>query len=177
METMRSVAVAILPGIWAVSLDLRDAYLHVPVHPDYQHYLRFFFEGRVYLFKAMPFGLASAPLIFQSIVKEFVAPVHTMGLKLHFYLDDRLLRTTSKDTLKSQMTLLIKNVTLARWIMNEKSELIPFQDFMFIGIRFCTRVGLMSPPPDRFVNILSRVRQLSALMFCQAREFLSLLAC
>jgi hypothetical protein len=87
METTRSVAVAILPGDWAVSLDLRDAYLHVPVHPDYQHYLRFYFEGRVYQFKAMPFGLASAPLIFQSIVKAFVAPLHTLGLKLHFYLD------------------------------------------------------------------------------------------
>jgi hypothetical protein len=31
------------------------------------------------------------------------------------------------------------------------------------------------PPPDRIIKILSRVRQLSALKFCQAREFLSLL--
>jgi hypothetical protein len=44
----RSMAAAILPGDWAVSLDLWDVYLHVPVHPDYQHYLRFYFEGRVY---------------------------------------------------------------------------------------------------------------------------------
>jgi hypothetical protein len=34
METMRLAAAAILPGDWAVSQDLRDAYLHVPVHPD-----------------------------------------------------------------------------------------------------------------------------------------------
>jgi hypothetical protein len=59
METTRSVAAAILRGDWAVSLDLRDVYLHVPVHPDYQHYLRFYFEGRVYQFKAIPFELAS----------------------------------------------------------------------------------------------------------------------
>jgi hypothetical protein len=37
METTRSDAAVILPGDWAVSLNLRDAYLHVPVHPDYQH--------------------------------------------------------------------------------------------------------------------------------------------
>jgi hypothetical protein len=86
METTMSVAAVILPGDWAVSLDLRDTYLHVPVHPDYQHYLQFYFEGRVHHFKAMPFGLASAPLIFQSIVKGFVAPLHTLGLQLHFYL-------------------------------------------------------------------------------------------
>jgi hypothetical protein len=74
------------------------------------------------------------------------------------------------------MKLLIKNVKMAGWIMNEvKSELTPSQDFIFIGIRFCSRVGLMVPPPDRIVKILSRVRQLSALMFCQAREFLCLI--
>jgi hypothetical protein len=95
----------------------------------------------------MPFGLASAPLIFQSIIKVFVAPLHTLELKLHFYLDAWLLHNASKDILKTQMKLLIKNVKLARWIMNEeKSEL----DFMFIGICFCTRVGLMFPPPDRY---------------------------
>jgi hypothetical protein len=57
----------------------------------------------------------------------------------------------------------------------EKSELTPSQDFIFIGIRLCTRVGLMFPPPDRTVKILSRVRQLSTIKFCQAREFLSLI--
>jgi hypothetical protein len=36
METTRSIVAAMLPGDWAASLDLRDAYLHVPVYyPDY----------------------------------------------------------------------------------------------------------------------------------------------
>jgi hypothetical protein len=51
----------------------------------------------------MPFGLVSAPLIFQAIVKAFVALLHALGLKLHFYLDDWLLRNASKDILKTQM--------------------------------------------------------------------------
>jgi hypothetical protein len=52
----------------------------------------------------MPFGLASALLIFQSNVKAFVAPLQTLGLKLHFYLDDWLLRNASKDILKDEIT-------------------------------------------------------------------------
>jgi hypothetical protein len=40
--------------------------------------------------------------------------------KLHFYLDVWLLRNASKDILKAQMKLLIKNVKLAGWIMNEE---------------------------------------------------------
>jgi hypothetical protein len=54
------------------------------------------------------------------------------------------------------MKLLIKNVKSAGWIMNEeKSDLTLSQDFIFIGIRFCTHVGLMFPPPDRIVKIMS----------------------
>jgi hypothetical protein len=69
----------------------------------------------------------------QSIVKALVAPLHTLGLKLHFYLDDWLLRNASKDILKTQIKLLIKNVKLAGWIMNEeKSDLTPSQDFISI---------------------------------------------
>jgi hypothetical protein len=60
METTRSVATAIQPNDWAVSLDLRDAYFHIPMHPDYQHFLCFSLEGKVYQFKALPFGLDSA---------------------------------------------------------------------------------------------------------------------
>jgi hypothetical protein len=68
---------AIQPKDWAVSLDLRDAYFHIPMHPDYQHFLRFCHEEKVYKFQALPFRLASAPLIFITIVKAFVAPFHS----------------------------------------------------------------------------------------------------
>jgi hypothetical protein len=63
METTRSIVAAILPGDWAVSLDLRDGML-IFTSP-YIQITSIIFEGRVYQFKAMPFGLTSAPLIFQ----------------------------------------------------------------------------------------------------------------
>jgi hypothetical protein len=76
METTRSVATAIQPKDWAVSLDLRDAYFHIPMHPDYQHFLRFSHEGKVYQFQALPFRLARPALIFTTVVKAFVTPFH-----------------------------------------------------------------------------------------------------
>jgi hypothetical protein len=42
----------------------------------------------------------------------------------------------------------------------------------FASAPVCT---IPPPPPDRIVKIMSRVRQLSALKFCQAREFISLI--
>ena len=46
METVRTVMSAIRQGDWMVSLDLQDAYLQVPIHPDSCRFLRFVWEGR-----------------------------------------------------------------------------------------------------------------------------------
>lgn len=147
METTRSVATAVQRDDWAVSLDLQDAYFHVPVHPEFQPFLRFYFEGKVYQFKALPFGLASAPLIFTTIVKAFIAPFHTMGFKLHCYLDDWLLRCASRRRLRRQSAFLRMTAIRAGWVINDvKSEFDPAQDFVFVGVRFRTALGLMLPP-------------------------------
>ena len=80
------------------STDLTDAYLHVPIHTQSQKYLRFHFKGVTYQFTSLPFGLATAALIFTSIVKEVKLIALQSGIRLHQYLDDWLiccpLRTT-----------------------------------------------------------------------------------
>ena len=44
-----------------LSLDLKDAYLQVLIHPESCKYLRFMAFGKPYLFRAFCFGLSSAP--------------------------------------------------------------------------------------------------------------------
>ena len=50
METTQSVLGSIKKDDWMVSIDLKDAYLQVPIHPDSRKYLRFASQGRVYQF-------------------------------------------------------------------------------------------------------------------------------
>ena len=45
VEQLRRI---IQPQDFMVLLDLSDAYLHVPIHPDSQHLLRFIFKGQHY---------------------------------------------------------------------------------------------------------------------------------
>ena len=45
METLQSVLLSVRPGDWMVSLDLKDAYLQVPMHPDSRKFLRFMVGG------------------------------------------------------------------------------------------------------------------------------------
>ena len=70
MKTAESIRKLIRKGEWVTSIDLADAYFHVPIHPQSQKYLRFQTKKGVFQFRALPFGVATAPLEFTHIVKE-----------------------------------------------------------------------------------------------------------
>ena len=54
-------------GMWAASLDLKDAYLHIPIHPGFQRFLAFSYQGRTYKFTSLPFGLSTSPRVFTRV--------------------------------------------------------------------------------------------------------------
>ena len=76
METIQSVLLSVRQGDWMASIDLKEAYLQVPVHPASRHFLRFMFRGTVYQFKALCFGLSTAPQVFIRVM----APVSAILL-------------------------------------------------------------------------------------------------
>ena len=91
METNRSIRGSIRLGMWTTSLDLTDAYFHIPISPKFRKFLRFVGEDRVYAFKAMPFGLSTAPLVFTRVFQEVVAHLHSQSILIHFFLFGRFL--------------------------------------------------------------------------------------
>ena len=54
METQGSVRSAIRSQEWTVSIDIRDAYLHVPIRKAVRKYLRFVVNKQVYQFTCLP---------------------------------------------------------------------------------------------------------------------------
>ena len=93
METPESIRTSLIPGEWVSSIDLSDAYLHVPIHPHSRKYLRFCYRSQVFQFTSLPFGLATAPQVFTMIVKEVKLMALSRGLRFHQYLDDWLIRS------------------------------------------------------------------------------------
>ena len=61
METAEVFQASLQTGEWVASIDLTDAYFHVPIHPSFQKYLRFYVQGRAYQLRALPFSIATAP--------------------------------------------------------------------------------------------------------------------
>lgn len=102
METPAFIRRSIKPMQWGVSLDLEDAYFHVPIHPNYRKYLRFSFRGQVYQFRAMPFGLATAPRVFTKLMAAVSAHLRLHGVQLLQYFDDWLLHQLDRQLLLLQ---------------------------------------------------------------------------
>ena len=72
MESIRSFD-------WMISIDLKDAYLQVPIHPSSKKFLRFVVDGRVYQFKALCFGLSTAPQVFTRIMAPVSSFLHSQA--------------------------------------------------------------------------------------------------
>ena len=71
MEMVASVLGSICWGDWMFSVDLQDAYFQIPIYQESRPYLRFCLKGCVYQFRALCFGLSTAPQVFTSLRSGF----------------------------------------------------------------------------------------------------------
>lgn len=95
METLKSTINLLSAESFIVTVDLKDAYYHVPIHPDYQKFLLVAVQidsQVIHLqYQALPFGIAIAPRNFTKIVAEMAAHIMEEGGIFFPYLDDFLL--------------------------------------------------------------------------------------
>jgi hypothetical protein len=161
MESVDSIRQSLKIGEWAASIDLSDAYLHVPIHVSSQKFLRFAIGGKVYQCLALPFGLSAAPYVFTRIMKTVAACCHRKGLRYHVYLDDSLCPAVTASACHSQVQQIKTIMENLGFLINiKKSEMIPAQQFTFLGVAFDLRNGLVSPAAHRLVTFQDLLRSL-----------------
>ena len=103
METVTSVLLYVRAGDFLASIDLKDAYFQIPVHQSSKKLLRFLSGGQVYQFKALCFGLSTAPQVFTRVLAVVSAWVHSHGIRLIRYLDDWLVLASSETEAKKNV--------------------------------------------------------------------------
>ena len=172
METAISIQTALEPDQWATSIDLKCAYLQVPVHPRSRKYLRFTHDDQVYQHKTLVFGLASSPRLFTEFTLILAGHLRKRGIRFHAYLDDWLIRGRDEHTVQTHTQEVISTCHRLGMVINwDKSSLTPKQDFQFVGIRFDLRRGLALPPLERvhklqkLLALLKRQRTLPAYLW------------
>ena len=90
MPTLKHVWQLIQHGDCAFYIDLQDAYLHAPIVKHHHCFLHFVWHNVPYQWKVLPFGLATAPRVFMSLITLILFLCHHKGLCIVIYLDDIL---------------------------------------------------------------------------------------
>ena len=76
-------------GALMAKFDLKSAYRQVPVHPDDRSLLGMEWKGQLFVDTALPFGLRSAPAIFNAVAEALAHMIRQKGVEeLDHYLDD-----------------------------------------------------------------------------------------
>ena len=176
METPETIRTSLQQGEWITSIDFKDAYFHIPIQEQSRKYLRFHVQGQTYQFKALPFGLSTAPLEFTVVVKEVKLMAIHKGIRIHQYLDDWLVRAGSYQVCLQHTQELVHLCRRLGWIVKlEKSELEPKQIFNFVGYQFDLKAGRVRPTPDRWQILQEKISEILSLPTCPVRQFMSLI--
>ena len=83
-----TLAKLLSPPAFMASLEIAEAYTHVPMRPNLRRYLAFLYMGQLYFFYALPFGLNAAPFIFTQVLAWPLQCLRARGVSLLAYLDE-----------------------------------------------------------------------------------------
>ena len=105
-----------------VSIDLTDAYLHVPIHPQSRKYLRFVYEDQIFQFTASPFRMSQSPWIFTKLMDVIALHLRQCAISVFPYLDNWLIRNLIGNRLIDQTKYCLQVVQSLGFIPNLKNQ-------------------------------------------------------
>ena len=134
--------------------DVQSAYRIVPVHPEDQPLLGMRRRGHLYINTALPFGIRSAPKVFNALADGLAWGLLGRGIKVLHYLDDFLLVGKPEECDQALSGSLTYCAKLGVPIAEQKTE-GPVAKLVFLGIKLDATNGLMRLPMEK----LRRLKQ------------------
>ncbi len=119
-----------------------NAYFHIQIHLQHRQFLKFAFQGKIYEFKVLPFGLSLAPRIFTKCVEAALTPLRQQGIRILAYLDDWLICARSKEMADLHTKAVLMHLNALGFVVNQKKSLLtPTQSIMFLDLKLSILPG------------------------------------
>ena len=126
MDSVWTAIRLITPNSYMASIDLKDAYYSVPVHPSIQKFLKFQWNNVLYQYTCFPGRLAFCPRKFTKLMKPVYATLRQLGHLSSPYIDDSWLMGIDWDICARNVIDLLGFV-----VHPQKSVLAPTQQLVF----------------------------------------------
>ena len=163
-------------GPHLTKVDVRNAFRLCPVQPSQKFLLGIYWENQYNYDRVLPFGLRSAPFIFNKFAdsRQWILQNTCKLQRILHYLDDFLdIAGPSKEQAQKHHDLILDMFKyLDVPVVPEKVE-GPFTSLTFLGIEFDTVNLEMRLPADKKADILAIVRNILATNRVNKRELAS----
>ena len=150
-----------IPGDWAVSIDLTDAYHHIPIFPKHRQYLRFFSDRSVLPMESTVFRPNISTQGLYNVLSVVMGHLHTQNIRIVAYLDDLLILNQSREKLavdrETTINLLV-SLGFITCINAEKSSLTPSQTIVYLGTLFHLEQSIVLPTNERAEKLYKAVK-------------------
>ena len=161
MEGMHLIKDLLQEHDFLIKIDLKDAYFGIPLDKSSRKYIRFQWEGNLYEFLCLCFGLGPAPLIFTKLLKIPIALLWRIIVRIIIFLDDMLVMAqTLKEISQAKETLIFLLQNLGFVINLKKSQLKPVKEIEFLGLVINSVNMTLALPQEKVLDIQNKCANL-----------------
>lgn len=173
-QTFKVVLDLLQENDYLTSIDLQDAYFSIPIHPDYQKYLKFVWNGTLYKFVCLCFGLKSAPFLFTKVLKPVYSWFRQQNMRCSYYIDDSLNMNNDKAVCQNNTQTMVDTLVSLGFTVNyRKSSLVPSQRITFFGFVIDSVQFKVFLTEEKVKKILLKAKNLLSKGFVVVRELAS----
>ena len=134
--------------------------------------MRFEFNGSLYQFNCLPFGLCTSPYVFTKLLKPVARYLRCRGFISVIYLDDIWLTGKTEEACNLNVLRTKELLETLGFLLNfEKCSLTPSQVCKFLGLLFNSKEYHVELPTDKRCKILNVVNEYLSKSECKIRDF------
>ena len=152
MESPQSLRDILKQGDFICKLDLKDAYFCITLAEELKKFVRCYWEGELYQFLCLCFGLAPVPYIFIKSLKIPIAFLRRIGTLIIIYLYDMLLRTAQNVQMyRDTVILLLQDLG---FVINLKQSVrTTSQEMEFLGMVINSKEMTIFLPEEKLQKV------------------------
>jgi hypothetical protein len=131
LPRLQDVRFRIQGSTWYARIDLKDAFFRISVPVRFRHLTAFMVGKNAYQFRKMPFGLKTAPAVFQRFMDWGLSEYWAWAV---WYMDDILITATTESELMTRSRLIRRKLKEMKCIVNEEKSVGGRTGILFAGL-------------------------------------------
>ena len=163
-------------GAQMAKVDIESAYRIIPVYPTDRLLLGMQWKEKTYVDTALPFGLRSAPKIFNAVADALQWIFQCQGVKGIHYLDDFLLfGSPDSDECRQALEKILETCARLGVPLALHKTKGPSTIIIFLGIELDMKAMTLRLPEEKLIRLKREILRWQGRRSCTKRELLSLI--